>query len=284
MLKLSIKHEGVTVPPPSAVANAGVEIWRDTTGAVYAYGERHGDECWMHVPGVASYYFTPEGGEVAASIVEGAQKDLVLDAYRRRVLPMAVQVSGAEVLHASAVRSPAGIIGLCGVSQTGKSTIAFGLSQRGFSIWCDDALAFQVSEQKPLAISLPFQLRLRPTARKLFGDEIITPETSNLPGSHRAPLAAICVLRRDDVGPAPANFTRLGFSEAFLRLLDPACWFKLENSFQKRQLIERYIDLAATIPVFDVSFKSGLEHLPAVLDAIEEACDPACAVQANSSF
>lgn len=271
MLKLSIKHEGVAVPPSSAVSNAGVEIWRDTTGAIYAYGERHGDECWMHVPGIASYCFTPEGDEVAASIAEGAQKDLVLDAYRRRVLPMAIQVGGSEVLHASAVRSAAGIIGLCGVSQTGKSTIAFGLSQRGFSIWCDDALAFQVSGQEPLAISLPFQLRLRPTARKLFGDEIMTPETSNLPGSDKAPLAAICVLRRDDEGAAPAKFRRLGFSEAFLRLLDHAYWFKLENASQKRQLIERYMDLAAAIPIFDVSFKSGLEHLPAVLDVIEEA-------------
>jgi len=276
MMKLTIKQEGVPVPPPSVVANAGVEIWRDTTGAIYAYGERRGDECWMHVPGIASYHFTQQGGDVAASVEDGSQTDAVLDAYRRRVLPMAVQVRGCEVLHASAVRSPAGIIGLCGVSQTGKSTIAFALSRRGYDVWCDDALAFDVSKEKPVAISLPYELRLRPTAMDIFRQEIAEsplPVESNLPGSETAPLAALCVLRRADNDPTPVTVRRLDFSGAFLSVLGHACWFTFQDAQDKRRVIDHYMDLSAKVPVFDVAFASGLENLPTVLDEIESALE-----------
>ena len=274
MLKLRIKEEGVTIPPPSVVSNAGVEIWRDSTGAIYAYGETRGDQCLMHVSGVASYSFTRNGDEVAASVADGACRDVVLDAYRRRVLPMAVQVRGREVLHASAVRSPAGIIGLCGVSQTGKSTIAFGLSRRSYGVWCDDVLAFDVSNGRPVAISLPFELRLRPPAIALFGETTNgrTPAAGlSPPASETAPFAALCVLRRDDEQATPVTVKQLEFANAFQAVLGHACWFTIQDVYDKRRVIDHYMDLVAETPVYDVSFRTGLENLPLVLDAIESA-------------
>jgi hypothetical protein len=228
----------------------------------------------MHVPGVASYRFTQQGGEVAAAVADGARAELVLDAYRRRVLPMAVQVRGCEVLHASAVRSSVGVVGLCGVTQTGKSTIAFALNRRGYDIWCDDALAFDASNGRPMAISLPFELRLRPAAVALFGQATIAEVSAphlDVPGSDTAPFAAVCVLRREDDGLTPVSVRRLEFSRAFLTVLAHACWFTMQDANDKRRVVDHYMDLVAQTPVFDVSFKSGLEHLPAVLDAIETA-------------
>jgi len=209
--------------------------------------------------------------------VDGARPDVVLDAYRRRVLPMAVQVRGCEVLHASAVQSPAGIVGLCGVSQTGKSTIAFGLSRRGYQIWCDDVLALDFSERVPVAISLPYQLRLRPSAVALFGPDIVAAAPSgesNLPGSQSASVAALCVLRRADEAREPVTVRRLPFSDAFLALLNHACWFTFQDARDKRRVIDHYMDLTAEIPVFDVAFRSGLENLPALLDQIESVLEP----------
>jgi hypothetical protein len=272
MMKLSIKQEGAAVPPPSVVANAGVEIWRDTTGAIYAYGETRGDECWMHVPGVASYRFTRQGDDVAASIADGAREDVVLDAYRRRVLPMAVQVRGCEVLHASAVRSPAGVVGLCGVSQTGKSTIAFGLSRRGYPVWTDDAFAFDLTEGRACSIALPFELRLRPPTASFFQSpvrpNISTTDDASF-GYERAPIALLCALRRADEQSDPVEVRRLLFAEAFSSVLSHACWFKFADAEDKRRVIEHYMELAATVPTYDVSFKSGLENLAPLLDAIE---------------
>ncbi len=273
-MKLNIQRAAAALPPPLIETSHPLEIWRDHAGAVYAYGEMIGEECWMHVPGLASFRFTRDDSEVAASVSDSACTEMVVDAYRRRVLPMAFQVRGYEVLHASAVRSPAGVVGLCGVSQAGKSTIAFGLSRRGYNLWCDDALAFELSEGKPQAISLPFELRLRPTAIELFGDEFAavsrTDVNSDLPGSETAPFAALCILRRAANQEAPVTIKRLPYAKAFLASLGNACWFTFQTENDKRRVIDHYMDLVAQVPIFELTFTPGLEHLPAVLDTIEQ--------------
>ena len=110
---------------------------------------------------------------------------------------MALQVSGREVLHASAVRSPAGVTALCADSETGKSTIAFGLSSRGYPVWADDLVAIEVSDQGGVAISLPFTMRLRPPSAALFKQTDSVPVDEHVsPGAENSPLAAICVLQR----------------------------------------------------------------------------------------
>ncbi len=274
MFELSIKQEGVTVPPPSVVANPKVELWRDTTGAIYAYGETRGDECWMHVPGVASYRFTRQGDDVAASVADGAHQDVVLDAYRRRVLPMAVQFRGCEVLHASAVQSPAGVVALCGVSQTGKSTIAFGLSRRGYPVWCDDAFAWDFTAGRASSIALPFELRLRPPTASFFRSttrpNVSTKDDPASVGCNRASVALLCVLQRSDQQTAPVEIRQLPFAQAFSDVLSHAFWFTIADAADKRRVIGNYIDLAANTPIYEVSFRSGLENLAHVLDSIED--------------
>jgi hypothetical protein len=275
MLKLSIKQEGAQVPPPATVSNPRTEIWRDTAGAIYAYGEVLGEDCWMHLPGLASFSFTRSGGEIAAAVASGTSRELLLDAYRRKVLPMAVQAGGREILHASSIRSQAGITALCGVSQTGKSTIAFGLSRRGYPLWGDDALAFETSDGGTWAISLPFEIRLRPAPAEFFGDEAVAASTTagtaeHSPGMETVPLTSVCVLSRGDDSTVPVTVRRLPLAEAFSAILAHACWFRIHDDQDKRRVIDHYLDLASRTPIFDVRFKSGLGNLPAVLDAIEQ--------------
>ena len=275
MMRLSIKHAEAMVPPPVPALDPPVEIWRDHAGAIYAYGEILGEECWMHVPGLASFRFTLDGDEIAAAITDGAEEELVQDAYRRRVLPMALQVRGREILHASAVNSHAGVTALCGASQAGKSTIAFGLSCRGHSLWGDDVLAFEISNGSAMAVSLPFEIRLRPSAAEFFGPEAMAVSAAagtaeHLPGVKTVPIASLCVLRRADDSAVPVIVRRLPFAEAFSTILGHACWFTIHDSEGKRRVIDHYLDLAARTPIFDVVFKPGFENLPAVLDAIEQ--------------
>ncbi len=262
---------GAVVPPSARTFNPWCDVWRDGDGAVYAYAENLGDEYWMHLPDLASFRFTSRGDEVAAAVTGTASDELVLDAYQRRILPMALQVSGREVLHASAVRSPAGVTALCADSETGKSTIAFGLSSRGYPVWADDLVAFEVSDRGGVAISLPFTMRLRPPAAALFkgtatvpfgvGDESVSRENS--------PLAAICVLRRESAITSPVTVQRLSSGEALAAVLSHAWAFALQDAERKRRMINHYLELVAKVPVFEVSFPSGLENLPATLDAIE---------------
>jgi hypothetical protein len=224
----------------------------------------------MHVPGLASFRFTRCDDEVAAAVASGASEESVIDAYHRRVLPMAVQVRGLEILHASAVIAPRGVTALCGVSQTGKSTIAFGLSRRGYRLWGDDALAFKISNGDALAVSLPFQIRLRPSAEKFYGGEAIGRADQYPPGIESERLAAICVLRRVDHAEAPVSVRRLSFPEAFPTVLAQGCWFTIRDEHDKRRVVDHYMDLAARTPIYDVTFKPGFENMPVLLDAIEQ--------------
>ena len=281
MLKLRIERTGAIVSPPTRSSNPGFEVWLDGTGEVYAYAENLGDKYCMHLPGLASFRFSSGGGEVAAAVSGVATDEVVLDAYQRRVLPMALQVSGREVLHASAFRSPAGVIALCADSETGKSTIAYGLNSRGYPLWADDLVAFEISTCGMQALSLPFNLRLRPSAAAMFDlDTTQLPVAASgdgvTPGSETAPLAAICVLRREVASGTPVTVRRLASAEAFAAVLSHAWSFALQDHERKRRMINHYLELISSTPIFDISFQPGLENLPAILDAIELlVCEPA---------
>jgi hypothetical protein len=63
---------------------------------------------------------------------------------------------------------------------------------------------------------------------------------------------------------------RVSPSSAFPRLLGHAYCFSLQDAERKRRMIERYLDLAARVPIFELRFQAGLDHLDKMLDALEE--------------
>jgi hypothetical protein len=274
MLELRIERNGAAAPLSAETLASRCEIWRDGEGEVLAYAESLGDEYWMHLPGLASYRFSIRGDEIAATVCSTAKEELVLDAYRRRVLPMALQVCGREVLHASAIRSATGVAALCADSETGKSTTAFGLSARGYPLWADDLVAFEISNHLGHVLSLPFNVRLRPSAAALLDQSsrvlIDAVDENAPPGKVTAPLAAIFVLRRGQPTDSLVAVKRLSLGEAFASVLAHAWSFGLQDADRKRRMIHNYLDLVAGTPVFDVCFQPGLKNLPAILDALEK--------------
>jgi len=274
MLKLSIRRVGELALPLDPTQNPHLEIWRDIHGGVAAYAEILGDKHRMHLPGLASFSFSRCGDEISADVPRNVSEDLVVDLYRRRVLPMALQVCGREVLHASAIRSPAGVTALCGMSEVGKSTIAFGLSRRGYDLWADDNVVFQISDKGGSSILLPFNVRLRPASAAHFGLKETRPDNGlahyDFPlRAETAPLATVCILRRAENTESPLTVKRLPLSEALSAALDHACCFVPQSNERKRRMIHNYLDLAAQTPFFDICFQPGLENVPVILDAIE---------------
>jgi len=205
------------------------------------------------------------------------REELILDSYRRQVLPMVLQVGGQEVLHASAVLTPQGAVALCATARTGKSTTAFGLSQRGWPLWADDAVAFEMVDSSVSAIPLPFGIRLRPDAAAFFEQEPTVgagvDQMQN--GAYRikaepVPLAALIVLHRargGSDGPALQS-RRLSSAEAFMGVLAHAYYFRLQDTERKRSMMRHYLELVARVPVFEIRFRPGFEVFPEVLDSI----------------
>ena len=273
-MRLSIQRvEGAAhVPPWESLA----EPWPDHEGAIYAYGHLDGNQHWIHMPGVASFRFSASSEEVAAT-VSYDHGDELIDAFHRRVLPMAVQVSGREVLHASAIRADAGVVSFCGITHAGKSTIAFGLHERGYNLWADDMVAFEFSHGGPVAVSLPFKPRLRRSSAQLFSPETIKEKLVSYDtapaGSQRAPLAAVCILRKDSAAHEAVSIRRISSADSLSMVLDHACCFYPAEPQRKRLMIQHYLDLAAVTPIFEISFQPGLQNFSTLLDEIEGLFD-----------
>ena len=250
-----------------------VEVWRGAGGAVVAYGTIRDGQHWIEVPGVARFRFGRSSRRVIARPDPAAGPGLVEDAYLRAVLPLALQVQGMEVLHASAVCSPRGVVAFCAESGTGKSTLAAGLGERGYRPWADDAVAVDTSSIPVTSARLPFRLRLRPASTAFFGGEraamVAGSEAPRGDAVERVPVAALCLLRRTDYVAGAVAAERLSASAALSAVLAHACCFSLRDPDRKRAMVRHFVSLATRVPVFEVRIESGLERLPAVLDGME---------------
>ncbi len=283
MLSLTIVNTEVL--PPVMPTTADVEMWHDHDGTVAAFGQTVGGQRWMHLPNVASFRFSDAEDEIVAEAFPDADTKLIVDAFYRSIVPMALQARGQEVLHASAVKMPPGVVALCAVSHTGKSTIGFGLGQRGYPLWADDALCFESTANQVNAIPLPFKIRLRTQSAAFFGcasEPDDSPWEDLDPTAQPIPLAAVCVLKRLPAQhESVVEVEALSSAQAFAAVLAHAYCFSLQDMDHKRRMMQHYLELVTLTPVFEVRFKAGLEHLEVILDAVEGAVLPVPALAAR---
>jgi hypothetical protein len=273
MLRLKAASAGTAPAVP-----ADAEVWRDYDGRVAAYGFTVDGHHWMRIPGIGSFSFSAGTEDVTSFPEPDVPPETVLDAYRRTVLPMALQALGWEVLHASAVRMDPGVVALCAVSQTGKSTVAYALGRRGHRIFADDAVPLDLSDAVPRAVPLPFALRLRPESISFFGsDGAVESSSADNVDEEPTPLSALCILERAGRS-APGGPVRIGAlspTASFPRVLTHAYCFSLASSERRGAMVERYLDVVSRVPVFEVRLWPGLENLSGVVDAIERAVERA---------
>lgn len=266
MLELTIATNGSAAPRTPEESDPSATVWREDDGTAVAFGQTIGDVHWVHLPGLGAYSFGSDGATVTALPEEDADRDLVEDAFRRMVLPLALQAQGREVLHASAVRTPDGVIALCARSGTGKSTIACALSERGHLLWGDDAVCFELHADRVEAMPVPFTLRLRPASAEFFPGAVGTGVRS--PGQ-KEPLAGVFVMERSEAGPADVE--RFAAAPAFREVLTHAYCFSMQDRPRTAAMVENYLELVDRVPVFRASFPEGLDRLDELLDAIEAA-------------
>jgi hypothetical protein len=265
---------GDRMPATEVAGCPDVETWRATGGAVIAYGAVVEGWHWIDMSGIARFRFGRSGGSVVARPHPSVAARLVEDAYRRAVLPLVLQVRGTEVLHASAVRSPRGVVAFCAESGTGKSTLAAALGRRGYPVWADDAIAVDTSSIPVMTARLPFRIHLRPPSVALFHGELSAAEVVGSEGSdagvaEQLPVSALCVLRRTDRVAGAVAIEKLSRSAALPALLSHAYCFSLRNVARKRCMLSHYASLATAVPVFEIRIESGLKLLPEILAGLD---------------
>jgi hypothetical protein len=277
MLKLRFAGPAGHAPDPPAEDAPGVHIWLNKRGGVVATGFSQGGRYWMAWPHLATYAFDLSDSFITAYAHPGAPLQTIWDTYRRSVLPMAMQVRGWEALHASAIVSRHGVVAFCAVSETGKSTIAYGLRRRGFPQWSDDGVVFRAAHPEILTVPLPFETRLRPGSLDIFGEYPSAPQRlpDNSPGEQihtdPQPLAAICVLTRTENGNGERpRISDVPPATAFTAMLTHAHEFDPSDSGRRARMMETYLALVDRVPVREVTFAPDREQLDFLLDAV---CD-----------
>jgi hypothetical protein len=275
MLKLRFAEPTERAPGTPAEGSPGVHVWLNKHGGVVARGFRQDGHYWMAWPRLATYRFSVSDPFVTAFAEPSAPIDIIWDTYRRSVLPMAMQVRGREALHASAVVSRQGVVAFCARSETGKSTIAFGLRRRGFPQWSDDGVVFAPGATSVLSLPLPFEVRLRPGSRELLGGNVPSAIrfTQNSPGEQlhtdSLPIALICLLTR-----APASevthprVSVVSPASAFREMLTHAHEFDPTDEGRRARMMQAYLDLVARLPIYEVTFAPDREQLNLLLDTV----------------
>ncbi len=246
------------VVPGADAADGPVARWDANDGHVL-YGYRAGGYGWVSIPGVAHYRFDAAGDVVASP--DGGSDEAIEDAWLRSVLPLVLQARGTQVLHASAVVGAAGAVALCGVSTSGKSTLAAALATTaGTRLVADDALPFDLEDGQAVAHPVPFRLRLREGSRHLArGDEVVE--------AGPARLAAIALLEPHG-GDRPSTLEPVAPADAFGALMPHAYCFALNEG--KEQLVRAYSGLAALVPVGRLSYPQRPDRLDDAVSALAE--------------
>ena len=241
----------------------------DARGNVLAYCCVTDDTLCIDLPDLASFYYQYGDEDVRAVPRADFDRELLLDTYHHCVLPLILPALGTSVLHASAILGPHGVAVFCATSGTGKSTIATGLARRGYALWADDAVAFEVNARQAIAIPLPFAARLRPDAAQFFGSMGWPSNPMACSLDERAPIAYLSLLERVANQAAPVEVKRLDPPSACKAALGHAYCFSAKDPVQKRRTVGSYLTLTAHAPAYQVRFKPGLEHLSTVLDTVE---------------
>ena len=266
MFRLKFIEEGDLAAVSLTSTGVPVQQWQGAGDAVCAYGYS-GDGWWaLEWPTVGTFRFGPALGESVEVITEpGVARDLASDVYRRAVLPLMHQAAGDETLHASAVISAHGALAFCGDRGAGKSTIAYALAAKGFEQCADDALVLKVAPGEIRTVPVPFVPKLRPASLQLLRADR-APRVQQSP--HAAILAAVFVLEQSERPYSEPRVEPLAAGDGLCRLLKHAHCFNTVDPASRQRLLQNYIDIAAGVRLFSVTYRPGLERLEKLLDAI----------------
>ena len=263
--------------PPDRTSAREVNRWCDEAGEVFARLLTDAVTRWIDWPGLGVFAFAPHARDVQVWPAADARPEVIADTFARVVQPAILQALGWQAFHASAVVGPRGVLGFCGMAHSGKSTLAYVLPHvhpelRQFG---DDALVVSLDRQHGVvAHALPFTPRLRASSRQHFewfehaADRLRTAAMSS-----PVAVAALFVLKQDEMLEGAPRMLRISGVRAFSELLTHAHCFDLEDAGEARRIAEDYLEIARRVPVFTITYRPDLEHLLDLVELVLNASD-----------
>lgn len=234
-LELSIDR---TETPPPVVPK---EHWVDKHGRLFAWSARMRSESRLEVSGTGVFCFTDHSREVKAFVGRKTKRARVERDFLRVVRPLLLQARGWQLLHASAVLTTNGIVGLCGGSGAGKSTVARTWAKDKHRLWADDAVLLRIRyEAMPESIQLPL-------------DAIGSP-TATVTATAR-PLLALVILETCGRTSSAPTLEELRPATALSAVLPHALCFDSTDPDLEKTLFLTYSSLVRQLPVHRLRYR-----------------------------
>lgn len=247
--------------------------WTDDRGRTFARAFAQETSRWIDWPGLGVFAFSAGSATVSVWPDAGVEASVIADAFARVLQPIILQALGRQALHASAVLGADGVLAFCGVARSGKSTLAYALGQDGYRQIADDALVLELAGPVILTRLLPFAPGLRPPSRSHFdGGQpcALTPSDSGCVAvAETAPLRAVFLLQQDDRLRRPEHVHRIPPVQAFSALLTHARCFDEADRSHTRRLVDDYLRVAESVPVWGVSYPPDFGQLSHLIEMIE---------------
>jgi hypothetical protein len=238
----------------------------------------------LRYPGLADFFIDHTGRQLRCAHIEpGTSPAILRHLLLDRVLPLVLNLLGHDVLHATAVETPAGVCAFIGPAGAGKSTLAASFAAAGYTTFCDDCLVIQLNGEILCAPGYP-GLRLWSDSLAALDPPRVQP--SNVAGccskfriiikgrqGHHGlrPLVAIYRIDRSaagELGMSTVRIERLQGHEAFMELVSSAYVFDVT---EPRTLIRHFHfvgGLVARVPAARLLLPNNLALLPAARRAI----------------
>lgn len=146
--------------------------WLDSNQEVWLALAKNDGNYILRFPAFADFLISADTRTITCfSRGDGIPADTIRHLLLDQVLPLVLDRLGRVVIHASAVASSAGAVGLVGMSGRGKSTLATYLVGRGFRFLTDDCLVIRQREQTLYTIPSYPSVRLWDDSADAVGDQ-----------------------------------------------------------------------------------------------------------------
>jgi hypothetical protein len=232
----------------------------------------------------ASFVVSPAIRRITCYPAATTSVETVRQLLLAHVLPLLFADAGAVALHASAVRTPAGVVTFVGETRGGKSTIAAALSARGYPLVADDCAIVELVRGECLVRPMHVGLRLWPDTMRMFaragrtpktavadeGKARITAHTLGFDVCNRpAPLHRIYLLESAR-SKRPVTIEPVSRPDAVVALLTSSFQLEMDRPAQVRLAFDRLSTVASRVPVRRLRRPRGLAHLPTLVDRVLE--------------
>ena len=225
------------------------------------------------------FVVSSDGRRVLWHKLRDVTDEVFLTYFLGQVLSHCLLMRGIEPLHATAIVVDGGAVAFLGDSGDGKSTLAASFLSRGYSLLTDDVLVLKFQDDRVLTHpSLP-RIKLTPESADAifngrraipmnsFTSKMIFPLQESQHVRDPVRLRAVYVLPEAS-SDSPIAIGRLSGRASFLPLIQNT----FNNAVLSRDRIQQQFAFAERlvrlVPIKQLSYPKGLDHLPSVADTI----------------